>query len=215
MFWKRTLPVAIAFIFGIIGISLYYIPHQVAQDGLNTFNGWLRIIQGFALFIGFASLLRLHWTKMKRKSEGWGYSIFVFIGFIVTIGFSLYNEGHYFLESRISDGKVDWIYLNIVYPATSTMFAMLAFFVASAAFRTFRAKSVEAAILLVAAVIVMFGKTPFAAMISDSIPEFAQWLLAVPNLAVKRALYFGICLGSISTSLRIIFGIERSYLGGE
>ena len=215
MFWKRTLPVGIAFVFGVTAVSLYYVPHQAAQDSLNMFNTWLRIVSGFAFFIGMFSLLKMHFQKIKRKLDGWGYSVFVFLGFFITFIFSIYNDGKYLLAGRVSDSHVDWIYYNILYPAQSTMFAMLAFFISSAAFRTFRARSVEAAILLIAAVIVMFGKTPVAAMISDNIPSFAQWLLAVPNLAVKRALLFGICLGTVATSVRIIFGIERSYLGGD
>ena len=60
----------------------------------------------------------------------------------------------------------------------------------------------------------MLGRVPIGALISDFIPWTSQWLMAVPNLAAKRGILLGVSLGAIATSLRIIFGIERSYLGG-
>ncbi|MBM4086784.1 MAG: hypothetical protein FJ272_18510, partial [Planctomycetes bacterium] len=79
---------------------------------------------------------------------------------------------------------------------------------------TFRARTAEATLLLIAAVIVMLGRVPIGAMISQYVPSSADWIMAVPNLAAKRGILLGICLGAIATSLKIIFGIERSYLGG-
>jgi len=63
-------------------------------------------------------------------------------------------------------------------------------------------------------VIVMIGRVPIGAYISDALPASMQWLMTVPNLAAKRGILLGVSLGAIATSLRIIFGIERSYLGG-
>ena len=88
------------------------------------------------------------------------------------------------------------------------------FFISSAAYRTFRARTPEAAILLVSAVIVMLGRVPIGAYIHDWLPEGMLWLMSVPNMAAKRGILLGVSLGAIATALRIIFGIERSYLGG-
>ena len=63
---------------------------------------------------------------------------------------------------------------------------------------------------LVSAVVVMLGRVPIGGYIHDAIPEAMQWLMSVPNMAAKRGILMGVSLGAIGTSLRIIFGIERS-----
>ena len=70
--------------------------------------------------------------------------------------------------------------------------------------------------LLAAAVIVMVGRTSlwgYIPYIGKYFPAWTNWLMFVPNLAAKRGIYLGMALGGLATSLKIILGIERSYLG--
>ena len=55
---------------------------------------------------------------------------------------------HFGGETQGSGSMFWWFYEYAFKPLTSTMFAMLAFYVASAAFRAFRAKNFEAILLL-------------------------------------------------------------------
>ena len=71
-----------------------------------------------------------------------------------------------------------------------------------------------AALLLIAAVIVMMGRVPLGEMLLPVSGDITQWILNVLNAAVRRAILIGISLGAIALSLKIIFGIERAYLGG-
>ena len=212
-FFKNKFPIFITFFFGILGWSLYYIPNDAAKDLTSALVRWDRIIAAFGIFIGIYSLLRMHAMKMSRKSPGWAYSAFLFAGFILMAVAGLYNDGAWFWTTRHSDGAMSWIYNNIQAPAGSTMFSVLAFFIASAAYRTFRVKTFSASLLLVSALIVMLGRVPIGALIYHKLPIFSDWLMAVPNLAVKRGIIIGVCLGAIGTSLKIIFGIEKTYLG--
>ncbi|MCE9577686.1 MAG: hypothetical protein K8W52_31335 [Deltaproteobacteria bacterium] len=108
-----------------------------------------------------------------------------------------------------------WLYEHVFAPCNATMFALLAFFVVSAAFRAFRMRNVEATLLLVSAIIVMLGTAPIGAWISDDLPEIKQWILDIPNNGGRRAIMMGAAIGAIATSLRIILGLERSHLGSE
>ncbi|MCK4574486.1 MAG: hypothetical protein KAU36_08945, partial [candidate division Zixibacteria bacterium] len=97
-------------------------------------------------------------------------------------------------------------------PMQSTVFALLAFFVASASFRGFRARSLPAAILLISAVLLLLSRSNIGL---DFLPGVADWIRGYPSMAARRAILIGIGLGSLTTSLRVIIGIERTWLGGE
>ena len=102
-------------------------------------------------------------------------------------------------------------YNAILNPITATMFALLAFYIASAAYRAFRARSVLATILLLSAIIVMLGRVP-AGEVIPGIPWLTDWLINVPNMAAKRAITIGLGLGGSATALKIVLGIEAPHL---
>ena len=217
---KRRFPLLLVFVFGILGIVPYFIPHASYQNFDNVMrNDFLRILSAFAIILGLVSLLRVHQDKIKRKRENWPYSYVLIISFALSSIIGLFGgvEGELFLPTRIAGAQFDiqTLYLNIIVPLGSTMFALLAFFMASAAYRAFRARSLESSLLLSAAFIIMIGVLPLADRISTHLPPFAQWIMDIPNVAAKRGITFGIALGAIATSLKIILGIERSWLGGK
>ena len=159
-----------------------------------------------------------------------------------------------------------WMFKYIFSPLSATMFALLAFFVASASFRAFRARNFEASLLLLAGIIIMIGRVPAGGLISSwmvmylvilvsglyihylkkknnitiiftlagfilvtiagmitgwpidkpsifYLPLLQEWIYLVPNAAGSTAILMGIGLGIVVTSLRYIFGLEKSYLG--
>lgn len=214
IFLKRTLPLSIAFVIGVAAFVLYFIPHQTAENATELLAQWGRIIVGFAHFLGMYSLLRMHINNVKRQDGGWAYSGVMLLGFMAMMIAVAYNNGNWFLTARERGGLYDWLFFNVQVPADATMFSLLAFFIASAAYRTFRARTTEAVILLIAAIIVMLGRVPIGALIWEQFPALQQWIMTVPNLAAKRGILLGVYLGMVATALKIIFGIERSYLGG-
>lgn len=106
------------------------------------------------------------------------------------------------------------LYEGIMVPCGSTMFAMLAFYMCSAAYRAFRMRNLHAGVLLISSFIVMLGQIPLATTYISGLHELRQWILDVPNLASKRGIMIGVGLGASATSFKIILGIERAWLGG-
>jgi len=60
----------------------------------------------------------------------------------------------------------NWMFRFIFTPLSATMFALLAFFVASASYRAFKIRNFEATLLLVSGIIIMLGRVPIGGSIS-------------------------------------------------
>lgn len=200
-------------------IIQFFIPHPPFTNMYNKLLDWSIIISIFALVIGLSSLIKLHYTRIARKTKDMPYSIIVFVGMVVMALTGLIKgvgDGSWFM----------WLFRNIQVPMQSTMFSLLAFFIASAAYRAFRARTLEATLMLVTAIIIMLARVPIGNFIWQSIvPDFitrhwsdmpddvSGWILKVPSMAARRGILLGISLGSIATALKIMLGIERSYMG--
>jgi hypothetical protein len=204
----RRIPIIVCFVFGLFMLVQFFVPHGLSGAAYETVLDWMQIVFVFTLLVGAISYAKLNAKKVSRTESGWGYNAIGLVGLVVMVILGLWKgtgEGTPFL----------WAFNNVQAPMQSSMFALLAFFVASAAYRGFRARSWEAGLLLLVAIVVMLGRVPLGNLISHWIPDAANWILRTPSMAAKRGIYIGIGLGTISTSLRIILGIERTYLGGK
>jgi len=70
----------------------------------------------------------------------------------------------------------------------------------------------EAAFLLIAAVLIMLSKIPLGEAMWSQIPAIGEWIMDGPTSAGKRAILFGAYLGGLTMMIRVAFGLERSYL---
>ena len=231
---RRQVPLILCFLFGIVMMLVEFSLHPISEGLRAEVIKWDLIIGPFALVLGVVTLVNAHWIRIKRRVEHWQYSYLVFIGMIVMVAFGLpmapKNGGNelpkwleWFKWFKGPENEVFvWFFDYVQVPMEATMFSLLAFFIASASYRAFRARTLEATLLLVAALIVMIGNAPIGdylwnelSPMGENIPSTArQWILDNPNLSSRRGIILGISLGVISQSIRIIFGIERSYLGG-
>jgi len=224
---RREIPLFITFIIGTALIVALFIPHKPFPTLDSEFSVWVDIIAVFAFILGGGNLLKVHVDRITRKHRDKNYSYVTIIAFLVTliVGLAKIGGDPGLTGNYIAPGT--WfkvIYDAVFAPLQATMFSLLAFFVASASYRAFRAKTKEATILLIAAFIILVGRTPLGFYLTFWLPEPLQflhiprlsaWIMSIPNLAGQRAIMIGIALGIIATSLKLILGIERSYLGGE
>ena len=260
---KVHVPIAICFITGVFMLVQFFVPHHFVAGLSDELQKWVEIVAAFAIVLGINSLIRTHWEKIRRRRPDWAYSIVTLVSFVamVTIGLVWGDK---------KGTPFTWAYDWVFSPLDATMFSLLAFFMASAAYRTFRARTPEATVLLLTAMVVMLGRVPLGDMMvahgaygiwagliflciawaaypwlagqvgrttalalgaaivilpvvvlmvsahlrGMAMSDATEWIMGVPGVAGKRGILFGVALGSAATALRIIFGIERSYLGG-
>jgi len=200
---KRTGPVAFGFVIGMLMLVQHFTNDAWITARYANALDWKQVVFGITLILGVISLCLHHWKKIARRGEGWRYSILTIGGLVFMVVAAVV-----FTPER---GPYPWMFENVQAPMQATMFALLAFYVASASYRAFRARSVNAALLLAAGVIVMLGRVPLGEMMG--LGSISSWILDFPNLAAKRGVMLGVGLGMTATAIKIITGIERTYLG--
>ena len=110
-------------------------------------------------------------------------------------------DGHY------PGSYIKWLYEYIYTPLSATMFALLAFFVASASYRAFRIRNFEATLLLVAGVLLMLGRVPLGNTayipwwVVLSIYIFGIFALIAPFFKNRKLLFLSIIYSFIGFGL--------------
>jgi len=230
---KRFLPLLVTFVVGIIVLSSEFIPHKPFSSVNEGLENWFLIISGFAIILGQLSLLRVNIFKVTEKTENWQFYLAGLISFGLMFLFGilwgtqdtagLLGNGDK-IVANLGIKPFEYLFVNVYQHLSATMFALLAFFIASAAYRAFIVRSFESTLLMIAAVIVMLGRTSVGTSLTAWLPQnlkfmhlpnIADFIMNYPNNAAQRAILISAALGIVGSSLRILLGIERSYLGGK
>ncbi len=213
---KRELPLFLTAVIGLFMILSFFVPHQFVSVPADFLQQCAVIVVAFGYVLGGANVLQVNFDGIYKRQTDWPYKIVLVVSLLVTLFFGI-KEGRTWQDtSSVSM----WIYNQLYSPMSATMFSLLAFFIASAAFRAFRIRTLEAGLLAVAALIVMLGRVPIGDVMTQWLPEplrlgaVQDWIMNFPQNAAKRAVLIGAAMGVMATGLRVILGIERSYLGG-
>lgn len=97
----------------------------------------------------------------------------------------------------------------------TAMFSLLGVYIAAAAYRAFRIKSIESGLMMLAALIVMLGQIPFGSWIYEGFPEIRDWLLKIPSGGTTRGITIGAAIAGLVLAVRMWFSLESRSAAGD
>lgn len=238
--YRKLVVMVITFVGGLYLSLEFLLPHDPIKIGHNVVPGsvgvaqfanmltvnrpsvadWAMIIGSFTLLLGTFNLFVIHSKTLRRRGSGWYNSAAFFVAFffILISGFLKdYGGG---AAKTVSENIYNILFNGFMQSLDATMFSLIAFYIISAAYRAFRVRSAEAALMMGTAAIIMLGIVPIGAWLTNWIPVHGHlgwlrlesltiWLLTWPNMAVQRAIGFGLAVGAMAMSLRIWLSLER------
>lgn len=199
--------VLVAAVCGIIVLLDYFIRDPTLDDLGRTLTDYVTILAAVALILGVVNLARVHGGRVVAARPGWPYSLALLAALLLTLLLGL-GPG----SGGTSDPAFTWFFAYVYQPLSATIFSLLAFYIATAAYRTLRLRTWEAAVMLVVGTIVLIGQIPLGTDVWNALPEARTWLLAVVGAAGLRGIIIAASLGAILTGMRVLLGLDRQYL---
>jgi hypothetical protein len=255
---RRPIIWILTFLSGAFFVGYQYWPHainfdkttQLPNGAVEGFSAWLadsnsvvgtiaQVLAAFMFGLGIFSIVKIHGTKIMKRQKDWAFSIVLLVS-LFSLVFLGYGDFHIREATKTMDfdnptnwGAInmgrDFLFEGLLQQMDAAMFSIIAFFILSAAYRAFRARSVEATILLGTALIVILSLMGVVAFAWDQlvdtvsgqpglkhdilqnlrISEIAKWIRGTFQTPAITGIKFGIGLGTLSMALRIWLGLEK------
>ncbi|MCR6624258.1 MAG: hypothetical protein NDF58_06790 [archaeon YNP-LCB-024-027] len=202
-------PEVFMFIAGVVmGLTLfaYFFNVPTVIDWVTWLQTFATHISYFATWLGFLTAARVHIYNIQRRTPGvWYFSIVMFASCLIPFLAALPEIAKPSITNQVYQWPFNWVYT----PLGAALYATTGFYIFSAAYRAFRARSFEATILLVAGCLVMLGNAPIGEVIWGGIPYINDWLQMTGQTPGMRALNITAALGIVYFGLRVAVGAEK------
>lgn len=191
---------------------LEYFFWPTAQPWAETIRTWAIIVFNISLGLGAIRLLMQQSMKVQKRRENWQYSAMLLSLFVVMLltGFA----GYFATGLQTSNGIYNWLFINIYTPLGATLYPITGFYIFSAAYRAFRARNVDAALMLIAGCFVMLKNAPVGEAIWIGFATIGNWFQFTGQIPGMRTFSIVGALGLIAYGFRALMGKERGFYAG-
>ena len=201
----RIFTAAIAMASGLIVLLGYLYPLEMLTQIRGTLTDWAIIIAGVAVLVGVLNLIFVQLEKIRSRQKNSIYGVLLIVSLLGTFGLGLVlGPGNQYVQLAVD---------AVIVPVEASLMAILAVTLVYASIRLLRRRAdVMTVIFLLMAVIILVAVMP-----TPIGPIPGDWLIlqfaGMFSRGGARGLLIGIALGTLLTSLRVLFGIDRPYGG--
>lgn len=201
----RALTAVIAIATGVLILGGYFFP--ALSDVQTLLLNWAIILAGVAALVGIFNLLAVHAEKVRRGGQGGVYSALLIIGMIAVFIFGIILRPDHAAMQIVLNG--------VILPVEAALMALLSVSLIYAAVRLLRRRADAMSIAFITtALILLLGS---ATLPSGDIPVIGTlirpWVTQILALGGARGILIGVALGTLTTGLRLLFGVDRPYGG--
>jgi hypothetical protein len=202
---RAPVPTAIAIAFGLVVLLGYFIPSLGLLQ--VTLLGWAVILAGVAALVGIYNMLSVHWRRLATRKGRDIFSVLLLASFVITLGLGLW----------LTPASPDFqrVVTAIQVPMETSLMAILTVTLAYASLRLLQRRKgwMTWVFVISALVFLIISSSIFPGLneipVLSTITSFFNRL----PMAGARGILLGIALGSLTTGLRVLMGIDRPYTG--
>lgn len=203
----QIINVTIALMTGLLVLLGYFIPALAPLQAILL--NWAILLAAFAVLLGVFNLISVHGEKIRHHQKGSAYSVLLLFAFFITFFAGLLLR---FFRPDLS--WMQWVVNAIIQPIEASLMALLTVTLLYAAIRLTRHRpTLTSLVFLTFALLSLlglatlpFGEVPFVGIL-------ARWTNQVLSLGGARGILLGVALGTLTTGLRVLFGVDRPYGG--
>ncbi len=173
----------------------------------NKLTMIVSVINAMTILLALVSQTRRSVELVRQRAHGWVYQ-----GYLVIAIYLMALMGFVFGQSS---SQFTWFQYAILLPTGSVIYSILTFYMASAAARAFRARSINAGLLLLAGILVLVGQAPASDVYFPLFGRVRLYLTDTFAMAAGRMFLMGVTIGAIVLAVRIIAGRESQAIGFE
>jgi hypothetical protein len=171
---------------------------------------WALIIQLIAIGIGAVNMIRSHYRVINRRDPGrWYFSLYMMALFVIMMLLGIPGT-----IGSTENSIYSWLFNQVYVSLGATLYAITGFYIFSAAYRAFRARTIDAGLMLLAGIIMMLSNAPVGEVIWTGFPEIGGWLLETGQNPWQTSIVMTEAFGMLAFGYRAFTGKERGFYGG-